>query len=176
MHSVEGGVVFSQNEDLIQRMNYLRNFGHAGFEKFNGVGINAKNSEFHAAMGLCVLEDIELILAKRKEQSLIYDELLSDLPVSMPEIEEDCDFNYAYYPILFESEAITLKVKAALETESIFSRRYFYPSLSSLDYVKKSTTPISDDCASRILCLPLYFELENKVQDKILSIIKDMIT
>src|SRR5690554_2290921 len=172
MHSVEGGVVFSQNEDIIQRMAYLRNFGHAGFEKFNGIGINAKNSEFHAAMGLCVLEDIELILAKRKEQSLRYDEFLSALPVTKPGIQVDCSFNFAYYPILFESEAIALKVKAALEAENIFPRRYFYPSLSSLDYVIQSSTPISDDCASRILCLPLYFELKDTNQNEIVKIIR----
>ena len=175
MHSVEGGVVFSQNEELIKRMVYLRNFGHAGFEKFNGLGINAKNSEFHAAMGLCVLEDIELILAKRKEQSLMYDELLSAMPVTKPLIQEDCNFNYAYYPILFESDAITLKVKAALEAEGIFPRRYFYPSLSSLDYVKNSATPVSDDCASRILCLPLYFELKLSQQETISRIIEKTI-
>lgn len=175
MHSVEGGLVFTQDEKVLEQMAYLRNFGHAGFEKFNGIGINAKNSEFHAAMGLCVLEDIELILAKRKEQSLIYDELLSDLPVSMPEIEEDCDFNYAYYPILFESEAITLKVKSALEAENIFPRRYFYPSLSRLDYVIQSATPISDDCASRILCLPLYHELNSKNQYLITNVIRSVL-
>jgi len=93
----------------------------------------------------------------------------------MPEIEEDCDFNYAYYPILFESEAITLKVKVALEAESISPRRYFYPSLSSLDYVEKSLMPISDDCASRILCLPLYHELNNKNQYLISQVIRSVL-
>jgi len=172
MHSVEGGLVFTQDEKVLEQMAFMRNFGHAGFEKFNGVGINAKNSEFHAAMGLCVLKDIELILAKRKEQSLRYDELLSALPIQKPIVQENCNFNFAYYPILFESEAITLKVKAALEAEGIFPRRYFYPSLSSLDYVKKSATPVSDDCASRILCLPLFHELNKRSQLSITAVIK----
>lgn len=173
MHSVEGGVVFSQNEKLIKRMAYLRNFGHAGFENFNGVGINAKNSEFHAAMGLCVLEDIEFILTKRKEQSKIYDKLLVNLPIQKNRIQENCEFNYAYYPILFKNEKIALKVKAALESENIFPRRYFYPSLSRLDYVKESLTPISDDCASRILCLPLYHELSLEQQRQVAKTIKE---
>src|SRR5690606_1507598 len=107
MHSVEGGVVFTQNKEVHNQMWYMRNFGHYGPEKFNGLGINAKNSEFHAAMGLCVLEDIELILAKRREQSLKYDELLDALPIQKPIVQENCNFNFAYYPILFESEAIT---------------------------------------------------------------------
>lgn len=176
MHSVEGGLVLAKDKALIERMAFMRNFGHDGFEKFNGVGINAKNSEFHAAMGLCVLEDMALILAKRKEQSQIYDVLLKDLPLQSPIIQKDCEFNYAYYPMLFENEGITLSVKKALEAEEIFPRRYFYPTLSTLDYVKAETsTPIADDCAARILCLPLYFELNPKQQEIVCKMIINLI-
>ncbi|MEQ8625754.1 MAG: DegT/DnrJ/EryC1/StrS family aminotransferase [Vicingaceae bacterium] len=173
MHSVEGGVVFSKNKSLIERLAYMRNFGHDGPEKFNGVGINAKNSEFHAAMGLCVLEDIDLILCKRKRQSEVYDEYLNGLLLQKPQIQKDCNFNYAYYPILFKDERIALQVKDDLNAQNIYSRRYFHPSLSSLDYVHSIQTPVSDDCAARILCLPLYHELESQVQKKITRIIKD---
>ena len=52
-----------------------------------------------------------------------------------------------------------MKVKKALELDEVFPRRYFYPSLSSLNYVQNYSTPIADDIASRILCLPMYYEL-----------------
>ncbi|MEX0929870.1 MAG: DegT/DnrJ/EryC1/StrS family aminotransferase, partial [Balneolales bacterium] len=52
-HTVEGGAVFTKDNELLSRMSYLRNFGHDGPEKFNGLGINGKNSEMHAAMGIC---------------------------------------------------------------------------------------------------------------------------
>lgn len=171
MHSVEGGLVFAKDEEVLHRLSYMRNFGHDGPEKFNGVGINAKNSEFHAAMGLCVLEDFKNILEKRKLQSTKYTELLKGFPIQHIEIQEGCDFNFAYYPILFKNEAITLRVKTALEKEEIFTRRYFYPSLSSLDYVKSKQTPLSDDCSSRILCLPLFHELTYTAQVEIVSVI-----
>jgi len=171
MHSTEGGIVFAQEKALIERMAYMRNFGHDGPEKFNGVGINGKNSELHAAMGLCVLDDVNTIIQRRKTQSGIYDEWLSELAIQKPIIEEGCEFNYAYYPILFESEGIMEKVKVALEIESIFARRYFYPSLSSLDYVKAQPTPITDDCASRTLCIPLFHDLDVSDQMKISKII-----
>ncbi len=171
MHSSEGGILFAREKALIERMAYMRNFGHDGPEKFNGVGINAKNSELHAAMGLCVLDDVNTIIERRKTQSGIYDELLSELAIQKPIIEEGCEFNYAYYPILFESEKNMEEVKVALELESIFARRYFYPSLSSLDYVKAQPTPIADDCASRILCIPLYHDLDVNDQRKISKII-----
>ena len=176
MHTIEGGLVFSNDKNLIERMAYMRNFGHDGFEKFNGVGINAKNSEFHAAMGLCVLEDIDSIIQKRKEQSKCYDNLLEGLSVQKPQIGKNCDCNYAYYPILFESESTALKVKSALEVKGIHPRRYFYPSLSKLDYVKPTKTPVSDSCASRILCLPLYHELEEESQQLICKIIRNTLS
>ena len=171
MHSVEGGFVCSNNNSLTERMAFMRNFGHDGFEKFNGAGINGKNSEFHAAMGLCVLEEIDLILQKRKEQCVLYDQLLCEVDVQRIKVQGDCAFNYAYYPILFENEEVTLKIKAALEANNIYPRRYFYPSLSTLDYVSKKITPISDNCASRILCLPLYFELLETNQEQVTEII-----
>jgi dTDP-4-amino-4,6-dideoxygalactose transaminase len=172
MHSVEGGLVFANDQSLLERMAYMRNFGHDGYEKFNGVGINAKNSEFHAAMGLCVLEDIDLILKRRKEQSELYDMLLKGLLFQKPKIQEGCDFNYAYYPILFKDEKIALQVKEELEQNNIYPRRYFYPSLSKLDYVDSIPTDISDDCASRILCMPLYHDLEQVNQGSIAEILK----
>lgn len=166
-HSVEGGAVFTSDEQLLKRMNYLRNFGHDGPEHFNGIGINGKNSEFHAAMGICNLTHIEAILDSRKQQALFYDEILKDLNMFRPLIPEFTDYNYAYYPVVFNSEKIMLEMKAALEKEQVFPRRYFYPSLSNLDYVTKTLTPIADDIAKRILCLPVYHTLTQGEQEMI---------
>ena len=176
MHSTEGGLVFAKDRNLINRMSYMRNFGHDGPERFNGVGINGKNSEFHAAMGLCVLNDIRNILLMRKDQSNYYNELLKDVAITKQKIQTHCGFNYAYYPILFVNEATALKVKKDLEKKNVFPRRYFYPSLSSLDYLKSNSTLISDDCASRILCLPLYHELEEVEQILISDIVKNAVS
>lgn len=170
-HTIEGGAVFTQNAELLKRMAYMRNFGHDGPEKFNGVGINGKNSEFHAAMGLVNLNYVGEIIHRRKEQSLFYDEALQNLRVQKPVIQQGCDFNYAYYPVIFESEEMTLRMKAELEKRSISPRRYFYPSLSSLDYTSDSSTPISDDIAKRILCLPLYHDLSREEQLMIVRIL-----
>jgi dTDP-4-amino-4,6-dideoxygalactose transaminase len=163
-HTVEGGAVVTKNADILKRMAYMRNFGHDGPEKFNGVGINGKNSEFHAAMGLCNINYLSEILHRRKEQCLLYDKILLKLRVQRMEIQTGCEYNYAYYPIIFESESAMLKVKLALESKEIFTRRYFYPSLSKLEYVRSSPTPIADDIASRILCLPLYHDLSKEEQ------------
>lgn len=171
MHSVEGGLVVTKDAELLKRMAYMRNFGHDGPEKFNGVGINGKNSEFHAAMGLCVLDDIDLILEKRKTQALYYDKVLGNLMVEKQKKQRNCDFNYAYYPVIFKEEKDCLSSKKALELNEIFPRRYFYPSLSNLDYVDKSKTMKSDAVATKILCLPLYHHLSKEEQDMIARVL-----
>lgn len=173
-HTVEGGAVITKDPDLLKRMAYMRNFGHDGFDKYNGVGINGKNSEFHAAIGLCNLQYIDHILKRREEQCSRYDMLLQDLDVQRMSLQPRCEFNYAYYPIVFKDEKWTLKAKAALEKEGVFPRRYFYPSLSSLGYVNRVATPVSDQVASCILCLPLFDELTGDEQAMIARILLEV--
>lgn len=171
MHSVEGGLVVTNSVDVFDRVGFMRNFGHDGPEKFNGVGINGKNSEFHAAMGLCVLDDIDVILARRAEQCLYYEDLLSGLNVRRIRIQKDTSFNYAYFPIIFDSEKRALTAKTALEKNNIFPRRYFYPSLNQLDYVPKSELSVSSTVSKSILCLPLYHDLTKEEQQLIADIL-----
>jgi dTDP-4-amino-4,6-dideoxygalactose transaminase len=170
-HTVEGGAVFTTDPDLLKRMAYMRNFGYNGPEKFNGVGINGKNSEFHAAMGLCNLKYADLVLDVRRQQCAYYDELLTHLDVQHITIQEGCGFNYAYYPVVFKSEALALAAKSALEQKEIYPRRYFYPSLTELDYVPRQNVPVANDIASRILCLPLYHTLSREEQHMIARIL-----
>lgn len=166
-HTTEGGAVFTPDPALLKTMACMRAFGYDGPFNIDHVGINGKNSEFHAAMGLCVFPYVPEILAKRKEQSLRYDELLNGVERQPLVIQDGCTYNYAYYPIILPTEELIVYVKDELEKDKIFTRRYFSPSLSSLHYVKHTPTPVSDDISHRILCLPLYHELSTQEQELI---------
>lgn len=169
--TVEGGAVITREKNLSERINFMRNFGHDGPGQFNGVGINGKNSEIHAAMGLCNLKYIDEILTVRKKQCSIYDRLLEHTDSTRPKVLPEADINHSYYPLIFNNELTVKAVLSALESEKIYPRRYFYPSLNQLDYVHKQPTPVADDIASRILCLPLYHTLKESEQSKIADII-----
>lgn len=158
-HTIEGGAVFTQDPDLLKKMALMRNFGYSGVDTFSEQGINAKNCEFHAAMGLCNLKHIDDILKMRKYLSEQYLDRLVKLKVQFQKIQDRDDYNYAYFPILFESESLMQQAKANLEMAQIYCRRYFYPSLSELPYVENVEMPVSKSVASRILCLPLYHTL-----------------
>jgi len=172
-HTVEGGAIVTKCPDLAHKASYMRNFGHNGQEEFFGLGINGKNSEFHAAMGLCLLPMVKDIISCRKKISEKYDELLKDIPIVKQKIREHTEYNYAYYPIFFENEESLLRVRANLNKNGIFPRRYFYPSLSKLPYVSNQHVPISEDVSKRVLCLPLFPELEDNQIAEISKIIKE---
>lgn len=171
-HTVEGGAVFTQDEALNKSMWHMRNFGHAGPENFEGVGINGKNSELHAAMGLLNLKYIDDVLLKRKKQCLVYFKNLSDQPLQFQKQNEHAKINYAYFPVVFENEETTLNVEKALNEKEIYPRRYFYPSLNKLDYVE-GNSPVAEHIANSILCLPLYHDLSENEQEKVISVIKN---
>jgi dTDP-4-amino-4,6-dideoxygalactose transaminase len=155
-HTTEGGAVFTKDAELLKQMSFLRNFGHSGIEDFTGAGINGKNSEFHAAMGLCNLKYADEVLQDRKKNCHLYDEKLDTLQVQKPLINPESKWNHSYYPVIFKSEEQLLKSFQALNDNWIYARRYFYPTLSKLHYVKPQATPVADSIAKRVLCLPLY--------------------
>lgn len=171
-HTIEGGAVFTMNPDLIKKMSYLRNFGHNGTNDFAEVGINGKNSEFHAAMGLCNLKYIEDIKLSRKTQSERYLQKLVNSSIEFIKINPNCSFNYAYFPIILKSEQLLLNVISELESNMVNPRRYFFPSLNTIDIFQSGVTlEVSDNIAKRVLCLPLYHSLSFEEIDFISRII-----
>lgn len=158
-HTVEGGGVFANDPELIRRLALLRNFGHSGYDAYDGVGINGKNSEYHAAMGIVNIDYVNEIVENRRKCWDIYMEELSAFKGKFIKINKDAFFNAAYFPIIFNSEQDLLKAMATLTAHEIGSRRYFYPSLNTLDYVKKQPCPVAEDISLRVLCLPLYYNL-----------------
>jgi len=168
-HTTEGGAIITDDKKLADRIAYMRNFGHDGPYRYNGIGINGKNSEMHAAMGLCNLKYIDQILVNRKKQWLYYYNKLNDTDLRTVKIDEDTDYNYSYYPVVFKSERELIHVLDHLNRQNIYPRRYFYPLLSKLSYVESCELPISERIASQILCLPLYHDLQEFEQDRVVT-------
>jgi dTDP-4-amino-4,6-dideoxygalactose transaminase len=158
-HTGEGGAMFCNDLDLHTKLFYHHNFGHDGPEQFYGLGINAKMSELQAALGLTVLPYIDIIMNERKGIVNQYNEHLDFTHLKSIKFREEINWNYSYFPVIFASERALLKVQKMLNNCKIFPRRYFYPSLNTLNYVNGSHMPNSESIASRILCLPLSDEL-----------------
>lgn len=159
-HTVEGGAIIVKNEAEDKALNLIKRFGHLGDEHFR-LGINGKQSEFHAAMGLAVFAHLQEILSERKRICETYDSLLKG-KIRLPKKQKDLEYNYAYYPVIFESEKELLSAFARLEKIGVYPRRYFYPSLNELPYLKNTEAcPVSEDISKRVACLPLFVGLHD---------------
>jgi len=166
-HTVEGGAIVTNSDDIARKIRLYRAFGHIGDEYFS-LGINAKNSEFHAAMGLCMLPRVSKFITQRRAVCEQYDRVLTDLPLSRPRtMIADLEYNYAYYPIVFPSESTLLAAKAMLEAGQVVPRRYFYPPLNRLPYRQGEACPVAENISARTLCLPLSHEITPAIQDRI---------
>ncbi|MDD2367683.1 MAG: DegT/DnrJ/EryC1/StrS family aminotransferase [Sulfuricurvum sp.] len=171
-HTIEGGALIINDDTLVQKARYLINFGIEDTESIPELGTNAKMNEFEAAMGLCLLDDLELIREKRASVENIYQNELKDI-VQFQKRNLHASQNFSYFPIVLKSENELKTIQTALNAQDIFPRRYFYPSLDTLKYIEpKQYCPIARDIAKRILCLPMYADLESADQDRICKIVQ----
>ena len=173
-HTGEGGALFTKDNELYEALFYHHNFGHKGKEAFQGLGINAKMSELQAAMGLAVLPYMQSIVKKREEAVAKYDNFFEGTSIKTLHLREGTTWNYSYYPVVFKNETQLLQVKTALEKEKIFPRRYFYPSLDTLPYNQnvRHSFPITNKVSKAIVCLPLFYDMDEGAVNKIVRIIK----
>ena len=173
-HTIEGGSVTAKDPEVLKLMTLYHSFGHIGDDYYTQ-GINGKNCEFHAAMGLCNLPKLDELISERKKHSEHYTSLLSDKIIAHPSIPENTFYNYAYYPVIFKDETKLIKAKNVLFNNGINTRRYFYPSLNNLPFLTEYySCPVSEDISKRVLCLPLYHDLEKENIEKICTIINSI--
>ena len=176
-HTIEGGCLTFKDSALAEKFNKERNFGICG-EELELFGTNAKMNEFQSAMGICNLRHIDVELAKRKAVFERYVEKLSDVQglKLLPE-QDGLKRNWAYFPVLIEKDKFGLSREDVIELlgkEGIFARKYFYPLVSENKAFGEdltSSTPIAKEYSRKVLCLPMYADLELSDVDKICDII-----
>ena len=171
-HTLEGGAIVFRDEEHLERAKRLINFGITGPETIEGLGINAKMNEFQAAMGLCVLDEMKANLQARAAIWQAYESALQGR-YQLQARNPDASNNYAYVPVLLQSEADVETTMAALREVEVYTRRYFYPSLDSVDcFGSEASNRHSKDVARRIICLPIYVGLTDTDVAKIVSVVE----
>lgn len=174
-NTIEGGALIFKDKEVYERAKKLINFGITGPESIVGLGVNAKMNEFQAAMGLANLPYVQWCIEKRGKIISRYRKALEGL-VSFQQLQPGLEYNNSYMPVLFESYAQMAHVKAELESQNIIPRRYFYPSLDTLSFLEDPHPQvISRDISERILCLPLYPDLELDVVEQIIETIRNCV-
>lgn len=167
-HTAEGGAIVGADPSRFASVASLRNFGIVNEEVVRGIGINGKLSEFHAALGLTVLEMFDDEVSNRAQRVALYRKRLSVEGISMQRVEPDTVPNHAYFTIEIDTDSFGMsrdQLHRAMRAENIITRKYFYPLCSdnlayrSLPSAQVDRLPNAHRVASRVLCLPLYGEL-----------------
>ncbi len=177
-NTIEGGALSFKDEDLVDTLHYLRDFGIYDEERIVEVGANAKMNEFCAAMGLCNLRHLDGEIAKRRAASYRYRERLEGVKgIRLNRIRADVKSNYAYFPIVVDEDFGRTRdeIQKVLAENEIYSRKYFYPLISEFDCYRdkydSSLTPTALDISRKVLTLPMFAELATEEVDRICDII-----
>ena len=172
LNTAEGGACFSDNLEIIERLKQIRFFGHNDKKEIVTDGFNGKMTEIHAALGILNLSYIDEILADRKKKYLLYKSLLENTDKIQFQTINVNESNFSYFPILLRDESILIKIVFALNSENIYPRRYFHPAINKFfKILSYQEAPIAEEVSSKILCLPLYYELSCDIIEKISKII-----
>ncbi|MDQ0839819.1 DegT/DnrJ/EryC1/StrS family aminotransferase [Sphingomonas faeni] len=175
-NTFEGGAVVSNSEDRKLAVNSARNFGIADEVNIPSLGTNAKMSEINAAFGIVQLKHFEQVRRERRAIDTLYREMLGGVTgIDLIDIPEDVEPNYSYFPILVNEHFPMSRdmLYGVLKEQNIFSRRYFFPLLSSLPMYEHLPSaalgllPIAERAARQVLSLPIYPDLSNEDQLRI---------
>lgn len=176
-HTIEGGVTVFKDPEILDKVNYMINFGYTSQETIDYIGTNARMNEFEAAMGVCNLRYIREEIKKRKKVAeRYYENLETVLGIRVLKPKKNVEHNYAYFPVVIDGKNIDRnRVAENLAKHNIFARKYFYPAVNKAGCYKKiydaKETPVSTYYSEHILSLPMYSDLELKDVDTICSYI-----
>jgi len=181
-NTIEGGAIVCRDEATKKRIDYLKNFGFAGETKVIAPGINAKMNELQAAYGLLQLKRIDEAIERRKHITYLYRELLKDIQgISFLTDMEDVKHNYSYFPIFVDEDKYGKSrdhLYEELKSHNIFGRRYFYPLISQfptyrgLPSASADNLPVAEAITKKVICLPIYPDIEIDIIKYIVGVIK----
>ena len=182
-NTFEGGAIICHDKFTKRRIDNLKNFGFAGETIVVAPGINAKMNEIQAAMGLLQLKYIDTVIEKRKQITLKYREQLKDISgLSFIEDMTGVQHCYSYFPIFIDEDKHGLSRDALyqkLKDHNIHGRRYFFPLISQfptyrgLESAISGKLPISEKLTEKVICLPVYAEMQIELIQDIVKIIRE---
>ncbi|MEL3923027.1 dTDP-4-amino-4,6-dideoxy-D-glucose aminotransferase VioA [Aeromonas enteropelogenes] len=182
LNTFEGGAIISPDAKTKQRIDRLKNFGIADELTITAPGINGKMSEINAAFGLVQLKHIDQAMAQRQAVDARYRAELADVTgITLYQHDRNANSNFSYFPILVEADYPLSRdeLYEKLKAHGILSRRYFYPLISNMPMYRgltsaaKENLPEANQLADKVLCLPIFNELNLESQHHIINIIKN---
>src|SRR5699024_7648397 len=111
IHSGEGGIIVTNDDEIANRLRLIRNHAEAVIEAkgdknlINMVGFNYRMTEIEASIARAQLKKLPKLIAQRDKNIKYLEEGLSKIPcLKMPKVRENCTHVYYQHGILFDSD------------------------------------------------------------------------
>jgi dTDP-4-amino-4,6-dideoxygalactose transaminase len=173
----EGGLVATHDASLAKRLRIGRDYGNPGDYNTRFAGLNARMSEFHAAVALESLEMLDDTLAHRQHIAGRYAELLADVPgIRRQLVRDDDSSTYKDFSVVVEPEFGLARddLVRALAAEGVETRNYFDPPVhrqQAYTEMEPNDLPVTDAIAKSIVSLPIYNDLDDDHIERVVDAI-----
>ena len=176
--AIEGGVVCTGDAGLSARLRSMRDYGKdpQKGEDMVHLGLSARMSELHAAVGLLSLRRVDELAKARRQLIEVYRTRLGSLPgcrVQQSPPDRTTSGNYFVLLVTGRARASRDEVYAGLAARGIQTKRYFYPPVHEQTLLRHAAHRVSDRLehtvtASReALALPLYSHMTAEQIDRV---------
>ena len=194
--TAEGGMAVTNNAKLAEQLNLLRSHGITRDEELmtqdmDGpwyyqqieLGYNYRMTELQAALGLSQMQRLEAFVIKRHELASRYDNLLHDLPITLPWQHPDSYSARHLYVIRLQLEQINithLDVFNALRAAGIQANLHYIPVHMQPYYQKMGFAsgqfPEAEKYYKEAISIPLFSAMTEGQQDTVCSTLKTILS
>lgn len=166
----EGGMIVTNSRKIADKIRDLREYDN---KDFFTIRYNYKMTDIQAAIGICQLSRLQAFIERRKEIARIYTAALMDSGLRLPGVSEGKEHIFFRYIVVTEKEGLDNIIKNA-EKRGICLRKPVYKPLSF--FITESSCPVTGKIYNKALSIPIYPSLKEEAIDRIVCVLKDIIS
>jgi dTDP-4-amino-4,6-dideoxygalactose transaminase len=184
--AIEGGLVTTNDGQLADRLRSMRDYGKdpKNGEDMAYLGLSARMSELHAAVGLLSLRRMDHLINTRLEKIAQYRERLGSLAgcgIQIYPLDRTTSGNYFVLFISGHAKKTRDEVYHGLNARGIQTKRYFYPPVHRQTVFQQFPIRVSNRIANANqasaegLALPLYSHMTNEQQERVIVAVEELL-
>lgn len=167
--SGEGGMIVTDSDDIADRCRLVRHHGQSGTYDYVWLGYNYRMTAMEAALGIGQLRNLKTFNEVRRRHAAFYDEVLADLPLTLPHRNPDTDFTTHVYTVLLPEKLASCRdeILAACRAENVYVSvcypipLYHTKLFQDLPYdYPHGMCPVTENIAPRCLTLPVHHAMK----------------
>ena len=173
----DGGAVYTNNDELAEKMHSIGNHGSKKKYYHDRIGLNSRLDTIQAAILKVKLKYLDEYTKHRQAAAIYYDTKLQQIPqVEIPFKRDDSTHTYHQYTIKVP-KGENLKLKEYLNSKNIPAMIYYPVAINKQkafkQYLNDRTCEVSDELSERVISLPMHTELTTKQLKFICSTIEE---